>query len=72
LDFILQKDTDIIGVEVKKGIRMRSRSLSVFLQKYEIAYSIRFSEKNFGKEVGGAAGSTGVINSIPHYAAFCV
>jgi predicted AAA+ superfamily ATPase len=64
LDFILQNETDIIGIEVKKGIKTRSRSLSVFTQKYAPAYSIRFSEKNFGAE--------GNVRAIPHYAAFCV
>jgi predicted AAA+ superfamily ATPase len=64
LDFVLQKGCDIIGVEVKKGIKTRSKSLSVFSRKYSPAYSIRFSEKNFGKEGG--------ILAIPHYAAFCV
>ena len=64
LDFIIQKETEIIGVEVKKGIRTHSKSLSVFTQKYKPAFSIRFSEKNFGREGG--------ISTLPHYAAFCV
>jgi len=64
LDFVLQDGTDIIGVEVKKGIKTRSRSLSIFTQKYAPAWSIRFSEKNFGTE--------GNVRAIPHYAAFCV
>jgi predicted AAA+ superfamily ATPase len=64
LDFILQKETKIIGVEVKKGVKARSRSLSVFTQKYSPAYTIRLSEKNFGKEDH--------IRAIPHYAAFCI
>jgi len=64
LDFVMQKETEIIGVEVKKGIKTRSKSLSVFTQKYEPAYVIRFSEKNFGHE--------GNIRAMPHYAAFCV
>ncbi|MDR3122042.1 MAG: ATP-binding protein [Clostridiales bacterium] len=64
LDYVLQRGTDIIGVEVKKGVRTRSKSLSVFTQKYSPAYSIRFSEKNFGWEGG--------IFAVPHYAAFCV
>jgi len=72
LDFVMQKETEIIGVEVKKGTRTRSRSLSVFIQKYDIAYSIRFSEKNFGSEEAGPACSKGIIYAIPHYAAFCV
>jgi hypothetical protein len=64
IDFVMQKETDIIGIEVKKGIKTRSRSLSVFVQKYKPAYCIRFSEKNFGKDGG--------VYAIPHYAAFCV
>jgi len=64
LDFVLQRETEIIGIEVKKGVKTRSKSLDVFTQKYQPAYSIRFSEKNFG--------SDGQICSIPHYAAFCV
>ncbi len=64
LDFVLQKEVDVIGVEVKKGIKVKSKSLSVFIQKYAPSYSIRFSEKNFGKGED--------ILSIPLYAAFCV
>jgi hypothetical protein len=64
VDFVLQKGGDIIGVEVKKGIKTRSRSLGVFAQKYAPAYLIRFSEKNFGQSDN--------ILAIPHYAAFCV
>jgi len=64
VDFVLQNETEIIGIEVKKGVKTRSRSLSVFVEKYKPAYSIRFSEKNFGAD--------GTIRAIPHYAAFCV
>jgi len=64
LDFVIQKNTDIIGIEVKKGVKTRSKSLSVFEEKYSPAYSIRFSEKNFGQSEN--------IRAIPHYAAFCV
>ncbi|GHV00276.1 ATPase [Spirochaetia bacterium] len=64
LDFVLQKDGDIIGVEVKKGVKTHSKSLNQFIQKYKPAYSIRFSEKNFGRSAD--------ILAIPHYAAFCV
>jgi predicted AAA+ superfamily ATPase len=64
LDFVMQKGTDIIGIEVKKGIKTRSKSLSVFIGKYAPSYSIRFSEKNFGKAEN--------VLAVPHYAAFCV
>lgn len=64
LDFVLQIDSDIIGVEVKKGTKIHSKSLSVFTQKYKPSYSIRFSEKNFGR--------TDNLLSVPLYAAFCI
>ncbi|MGN1101566.1 MAG: ATPase, partial [Huintestinicola sp.] len=62
LDFVLPKDDKIYAIEVQKGEHVRSRSLSVFKQKYSPDYAIRFSQKNFGK-------SEDVI-SIPLYAAF--
>ena len=62
LDFVLQKDDKIYAIEVKKGEHVRSRSLSVFKQKYSPDYAIRFSQKNFGK--------TEDVISIPLYAAF--
>ena len=64
LDFVLQKDSDVIGIEVKKGTKVHSKSLSVFIQKYKPSYSIRFSEKNFGKMEN--------MLSVPLYAAFCI
>lgn len=64
LDFVLQKNSEIIGIEVKKGTKVHSKSLSVFTQKYKPSYSIRFSEKNFGKSEQ--------LLSVPLYAAFCV
>ena len=64
LDFVLQKGSQIIGVEVKKGEHVRSRSLSVFVSNYKPAYSIRLSLKNFGEKDG--------LKSIPLYAVFCV
>ena len=62
LDFVLQKNDKIYAIEVKKGEHVRSRSLSVFKQKYSPDYAIRFSQKNFGK--------TEDVVSIPLYAAF--
>ena len=62
LDFVLQKNDKIYAIEVKKGEHVRSRSISVFKQKYSPNYAIRFSQKNFGK--------TEEVISIPLYAAF--
>ena len=64
VDFVIQRETEIIGIEVKKAIKTRSKSLNVFTQKYTPAYTVRFSEKNFGAGDG--------IKALPHYAAFCL
>lgn len=64
LDFVLQKGNQIVGVEVKKGEHVRSRSLSVFVDSYKPAYSVRLSLKNFGEKDG--------LKSVPLYAVFCV
>lgn len=64
LDFVLQLGRDIIGVEVKKETHTRSKSLGVFVDKYNPSYSIRFSNNNFG--------FANNIKSIPLYAAFCL
>ncbi|GHV04443.1 ATPase [Spirochaetia bacterium] len=64
LDFVLQRGSEIIGIEVKKGISTHSKSLNQFIQRYNPSYSIRFSEKNFGQSER--------ILALPHYAAFCV
>lgn len=63
LDFVLQKDNQIIGVEVKKGERVRSRSLNVFINNYKPAYSIRLSLKNFDRKDR--------VMFLPLYSIFC-
>ena len=64
LDFVLQKEDRITGIEVKKGQHVRSRSLSVFINNYQPDQSIRLSLKNFGEKDG--------LKSVPLYAAFCI
>ena len=64
LDFVLQKGNQIIGIEVKKGEHVRSRSLSVFMDRYKTAHSIRLSLKNFGEKED--------LKSIPLYAICCI
>jgi predicted AAA+ superfamily ATPase len=64
VDFVIQKGVDVIPVEVKAGVRVRSKSLGIFMEKYKCAYGIRLSKKNFGFENG--------IKSAPLYAAFCI
>ena len=64
LDFILQKGDDIIAVEVKTGTRVKSKSMNMFVTKFNPAYSIRISSRNFGFENN--------IKSVPLYAVFCI
>jgi predicted AAA+ superfamily ATPase len=64
VDFVLQKDNDIIPIEVKTGIRTKSKSLNQFMEKYKPSYAIRISAKNFGLDNN--------IKSVPLYAAFCI
>ncbi|GHT16015.1 ATPase [Bacteroidia bacterium] len=64
VDFVLQEDINVVPVEVKRGINTRSRSLTMFMKKYNCPYAIRISQKNFGFENN--------IKSVPLYAVFCV
>ncbi len=64
VDFVLQIEDEVIPIEVKKGVRNRSKSIGIFIEKYKSPYSIRLSKKNFGFSKG--------IKSVPLYAAFCI
>lgn len=64
VDFLIQKELEIVPIEVKSNIHTKSRSLDVFKKIYSPKYSIRISEKNFGFENG--------IKSVPLYAVFCI
>jgi predicted AAA+ superfamily ATPase len=64
VNFVIQKGVDVIPVEVKSGVRVRSKSLGIFMEKYKCPYGIRISKKNFGFENG--------IKSVPLYAVFCM
>lgn len=64
LDFIIQKDIDIIPIEVKSNTHVKARSLDLYRKTYNPKYAIRISEKNFGFE--------NAIKSVPLYAVFCI
>ncbi len=64
LDFMIQKDMDIVPIEVKSSVHTKSRSLDLYMKKYNPKYAVRISEKNFGFENG--------IKSVPVYAVFCI
>jgi len=61
IDFILDTEEGIIPVEVKASDNVRSKSLSVYMEKYKPIYAIRISARNFGFTNG--------IKSVPLYAA---
>lgn len=65
LDFVIQKENRIIGIEVKKAQHVKSKSLFEFIKKYSPDYSIRLSEKNFGIADNN-------VRIVPLYAAFCI
>lgn len=64
LDFMIQKDINIVPIEVKTRTHTKSRSLDLFMKTYNPQYAIRVSEKNFGFENN--------IKSVPLYAIFCI
>lgn len=64
VDFVIEKDGKVIPIECKAGEHVRSRSLHVFMKKYNSEYGIRISARNFGFENG--------VKSVPLYAAFCI
>jgi predicted AAA+ superfamily ATPase len=64
IDFVLDTEKGIIPVEVKASDNVRSKSLSVYIEKYKPAYAIRISSRNFGFANG--------IQSVPLYAAHCI
>ena len=64
LDFMIQKETDIVPIEVKTSTHTKSRSLDLYIKTYNPKYAIRISERNFGFENN--------IKSVPLYAVFCI
>jgi predicted AAA+ superfamily ATPase len=47
LDYVIQKDTEIIPVEVKSGIRGKLQSMNIFLEERNLKKGICFSPNNF-------------------------
>jgi predicted AAA+ superfamily ATPase len=52
VDFILQHEQEIIPVEVKSGIRSKSKSLRVYMDTYGPRRAVRVSLKNYGVSGG--------------------
>lgn len=64
IDFILYNDDGIIPIEVKGDDNVGSKSLGVYMKRYNPKYAIRVSTKNFG--------FANNIKSVPLYAVFLV
>ena len=64
LDFVVQIAGEVVPVEVKKGKRIKSASLSMFMKQYNCRLAIRISGKNFG--------FVNKIKSVPLYAVWCL
>ena len=64
VDFIISLKGKLIPVEVKSSDKTGSDSLSEYVRLFAPEYSIRVSEKNFGRDGG--------IKAIPLYAVFCL
>jgi predicted AAA+ superfamily ATPase len=59
VDFILQWRNEIVPVEVKSGLRTKSKSLDVYRGLYHPAHTVRAALKNFGRN--------GDLYSVPLY-----
>ena len=64
IDFIIQRDGQLIPIEVKSADNTRAKSLKVYMETYKPAYAIKLSAKNFGFEDNKKI--------VPLYAAFCI
>lgn len=64
VDFIIQRDAQLIPIEVKSADNTRAKSLNVYMNTYHPAYAIKLSAKNFAFEDQKKV--------VPLYAAFCI
>ncbi|OQB12312.1 MAG: hypothetical protein BWY15_02254 [Firmicutes bacterium ADurb.Bin193] len=64
IDFIIQREGNIIPIEVKSADNTKAKSLNVYMQSFKPKYVIKLSAKNFGFEGGK--------KTVPLYAAFCI
>jgi uncharacterized protein len=64
IDFVLQKEGNVVPIEVKSTDNSQAKSLKVYMSSYEPKYAIKLSTRNFGFENN--------IKTIPLYAAFCI
>ena len=64
IDFVIQREEQLIPIEVKCADNTKAKSLKMYMNTYKPAYAIKLSAKNFGFESGK--------KTVPLYAAFCI
>ena len=64
VDFVIQRNGQLIPIEVKSADNTRAKSLRIYMNTYKPAYAIKLSNKNFGLEDNKKI--------VPLYAAFCI
>ena len=64
VDFVIQRDGQLIPIEVKSADNTKAKSLRVYMETYHPAYAIKLSAKNFGFE--------DQKKTVPLYASFCI
>ena len=64
IDFVIQREGELIPIEVKAADNTRAKSLKVYMDTFNPQYAIKLSAKNFGYENGKKI--------VPLYAAFCI
>ena len=64
VDFVIQREGQLIPVEVKSADNTKAKSLKVYIDTYKPTYAIKISARNFGFEDGK--------KTVPLYAAFCI
>lgn len=64
IDFVIQRNGELIPIEVKSADNTRAKSLKVYMDTHKPAYAIKLSGKNFAFEDNKKI--------VPLYAAFCI
>mgnify|MGYP004723615189 FL=1 len=64
IDFVIQRNGQLIPIEVKSADNTRAKSLKVYMETYNPEYAIKLSAKNFAFEDNK--------KTVPLYAAFCI
>lgn len=64
VDFVVQRQEMIMAIEAKRSDHVKSRSLTLFGEKYAPKLKLRFSSRNFGV--------SDQLVSIPLYAVYCL